>query len=414
MRRYKHNMRHQWFPTPTIGELCPILHQEVTPGDTWYGKSFGVFRLSPLDVPTFMTLNVHAKVFFVPHRLTFPEFEEVITGVDTSTAWPTINYSPASGPLEFWSNFGVGYMPTQTTALNAMPVRAWNQIINDHFLDTQHYSARSLDSTSVFRVQFPSFDYYGGATDEIQQGSEITIDTSNPTLGITNVRDALHKQHLLERRSQYGPRYRDLLASYGIRTPDMRLDRAELVATGKTVFGVSEVVTTATSTGEQSGEYRGHGLATMQMNWKPRMFTEHGTLIGCLYVRPRLLIKDRVDRQWLVNDKYDLYHPELANDTQVTVDQQEVYADQAAGDFAYQARDQWLRCARDTVAGTYQFTSDQFIASIEMTAAPSLAYLQQVQAYNSLFQDQTAGRTDIYGFFDHNLRKRSIIPPRRK
>lgn len=411
MKRFKYRMHHQWPTDLDIGVLTPCFMQEVTPGDTWSGSSFGVYRLAPLDAPTFITLNIYKKFFFVPHRLTFPEFEEVITGLDTTTSWPTITY--AVGSATNWYQFGIPYMPTQTPALNAMPVRAFNQVINDHFLNRSHYSERSLDDIGLFRVNFPSNSYFGGAQDELQQGSEETVDTSASTLGVTAIRDALNRQRMRERRSQYGERYRDLLASYGVRTPDSRLDRAEVCASSRTTMGISEVVATATSATENTGEYRGHGIAAMQTRFKPRMFTEHGTLIGVCYARPRLQLKYGIDKLMMVGDKDDLYHPELAGDTMVSIDQKEVYAETASSTWAYAPRDEWLRTARDKYGNNYLVAAGQeFVAPVELSAAPSVAYLQQVQAYTTLFQDGSG--INIHGFNDHKIGKLSIIKPKRK
>ena len=85
MKKYKYNMHNQWLCAPRIGELKRCIIQEVTPGDTWKGKSTGIFRLAPMDYPAYMSLNVFVHFFFVPHRLVWDEFEDVITGADTVT-----------------------------------------------------------------------------------------------------------------------------------------------------------------------------------------------------------------------------------------------------------------------------------------------------------------------------------------
>jgi hypothetical protein len=414
MKRYKYNMHHQWITSSNIGLLQPFMIQEVTPGDTWGGNINGVFRLAPMDVPAYMTLKIFSHIFFVPHDQTFPEFPDVITGNDTSTAWPTIGYTlPTSYQ---WAKFGVGGMGTLTPNLNALPVRAFNHVINEYFLNRMLYTERSLDDTSLFRVQFPSSSYHGGIQDEIQQGTEETVDSSGATIGITEIKDAWHRQNLAERRAQYGDRYRDLLASYGVRTPDYRLDRPEHCARGRATLGISEVVATATSASENTGEYRGHGIAGVRFKMPKRMFTEHGTLIGVYYARPRLQLMNKTDKIWHVSDKEDLYHPELAGDTQVVVKSTEVYNNTATeSNFGYQAKDEWLRSPVDTIAGGMPDSQrEMWHAHVDLSALPTLTYLQQVQDYDYLFQDQTANRNDLHAIFDNQLRKTSIIKPRKR
>lgn len=408
-------MHHQWYPDVRIGELKPCFIQEVTPGDTWSGRSTAVFRLAPLDLPTYMSLKVYVKFFFVPHSLTFPEFPDVITGSDTSTAWPTnTSYLPSTAG---YRDFGIGVSNTITPTLNALPIRAFNQVYNDWFLNEQIETARSLDSVATARVRFPSSDYFGGITTELQQDTEETVDSSGATIGIPEIRDAWNRQRIKERRAQYGERYQDLLRSYGVRPSDTRLDRSEYVARGSTTIGISEVVATSTSvSGENTGEYRGHGIAGMRINFPKRNFKEHGTLIGVVYARPRLQLHQRLDKIWYVTDKEDLYHPELATDTMETVKAQEIYTDTASDtDFGYQARYEWLRTARDSICGNFTLSAnDGWTAHVDLTSVPTVSYLQQVQDYDDLFQDSSITRIDLHGFFDHKIGKTSIIKPRRK
>ena len=198
MKKYKYSMHHQWVADLRIGELTPVFCQEVTPGDTWSGTSTAIIRMAPLDLPTYMSLKYYVKFFFVPHSLTFPEFPEVITGADTSTAWPTITYSNTASLLK---DFGIGASNTLTPELNALPIYAFNQVYNDFFLNEQIETARALTNIATPRVRFPGSDYYGGITTEIQQGTEETVDSSGATIPVIEIRDAFHRQRMKERRS---------------------------------------------------------------------------------------------------------------------------------------------------------------------------------------------------------------------
>jgi hypothetical protein len=417
MKRYRYKMHHQWLSAPNIGVLDPIFIQEVTPGDTWQGHSTAIHRMAPMNAPAYMNLKIHTGFFFVPHSMTFPEFPDVITGNDTSTAWPTITYAPAS--FSDWYRFGVG-LASLTPNLNALPVRAFNKVWNEYFRNPLTTSERSLDAISVARVNFPSSSWHGGLTDEIQQGSEETIPVQSGTpdyVKTTDVRDYMNRQRMRERRAQYGDKYQDLLRSYGVQPDNLSLDKPELVAKSTCTMGISEVVATATSTSEETGEYRGHGIIGKRIPFRKRMFKEHGTLIGVQWSRPRMLIQHKHDHMWNIGDKDDLYHPELANDTQVEVTNREVYSSASSeATFAYQARDEWLRSPVDTVSGgMLSSTKEEFYAKIDMSGGlPTMAFLQQVQDYDHLFQDQTASRADIRSLYDHKISKTSIIRPRKK
>jgi hypothetical protein len=407
-------MQHHWLTNLNIGNLIPCFLQEVTPGDTWNGSSTAVFRLSPMDYPALTQLKVFVKFFYVPHRLVWDEFPEVFAGTDTSTAWPTITYSPAN----LWHYFGVGTNATSTPAMNALPVRAFNLVYNEFFRNANIESERATDEIgNLPRIRFPSSDYYGGITTEIQQGTEVTVDTSGATLGTTAIRDAMNEQRWLERRALYGEKYRDVLRTdYGVIASDKSLDRPEYCAGGSSVMGISEVVATATSTGEETGEIRGHGITGVRVNFKKRRFEEPGTLIGVAYARPRCQLLTGTDRIFLTNDKDDLYNPSMASDTQVTVSTAEIYNNAASyTDFGYQFRDEWLRSPRDTIAGNLTSGANHgWVTNVELSSLPTVSYLQQVQEYESIFQDQTSGRLDIVGMFSHNIGKTSVIRKRVK
>lgn len=430
LRRFRYNMTHQWITSTRIGRLQPFLLQEVTPGDTWHGPCNGLIRMAPMDLPAFVTFNVHCYMFFIPHRIIWDEFEDVVTGEDGVTPWPqktvtNTNWGSPGVDGSLPKAFGLGRPGSFGYDVSDLPFRAYLAVYNEFFRDQDYEPERTL-TDSVALVKFPASDYFGGARSEIQQGAESTVDVSGSTLGVTEIRDAFHRQKFKERRSQYGARYTDYLMAMGLNVPDSRLDRPEVVGRNKATIGVSEVVATATSTGENTGQYRGHGIAGVGCNLRKRMFLEHGYLMGLFTIRPRLQINRRVDRLFLVNDKDDLFQQELARDTQVAIEAQEVATeglDNATRQevFGYTARDQWLRTARDTIASEMQgdaLNSNPLegwhIARNFQDNTPSLLEVQQVWDVDQIFQDQTSAAQQAFCFFNNGLRKSSIIPRRVK
>lgn len=410
-------MKHHWITSGYIGQLQPCFIQEVTPGDTWAGKTTVIARLAPLDSPTFMQLKSHIHFFYVPHRLVWDEFPEVFAGTDTSTAWPTLTYGIAGAQ---WQRFGLPVNTSSTPTINALPVRAFNLIYNEFFRNPHLESARALgEVTSPARVRFPSNGYFGSLQDEIQQGSEETVDSSGATIGVTAIRDAMNRQRWAERRALFGERYRDvLLSDYGVRASDKSLDRPEHCAAGSFTMGISEVVATATSASEETGEIRGHGIGGTSIRFKPRYFEEPGTLMGVVVARPRLQLATGNPHWTFVQDREDLHLPQLASDTDVTVSSGEIFSNAASySNFAYHPKDQWLRKTPDVIAGSFVAaggTYSNYTAPVELSSTPTLSYLQQVQDYDQLFQDQTASRIDLSLMFSHSIGKKSLVKPPRK
>lgn len=408
MKRYNYNMGHHWVTETQIGQIKPMLLQEVTPGDIWNGRINGIIRTAPLDVPAYCQIKAHVKVFFVPHSLVWDEFEDEITGVDTPT-WPTLTLTSFSTqPLlkELPLDITVG-----TDTINALPVRAYNQLCHDWFRVDD--ATLTPDAVAVQQCMYPQNSYYGAIRNELQQSTTETVDSSGATIDVTDIRDAFTRQRLKEHRSQFGQRYKDLLRSLGVRPSDDSIDRSVYCGGGSATLGISEVVATATSTSENTGDYRGHGVTAIHMNLKPRQFKEHGTLIGVYYLRPRLAMQSCIDRIFQITDKEDLYFPELNNQTQETVRNDEVTAENSAApksNFGYVPKYHHLRYPRDVVTGDMR-SDTNWHTHQQFTSDPTSEYMQTVQTTDQIWQDQTAGRVDFRCLFVNNVRKRSIIRP---
>lgn len=415
IRRYKYKLRHTWLTTAEIGKVTPFFCQEVTPGDTFAGVSAGMIRMEPMNKPVYMSLRCHFNYFFVPHRTVWPEFEDVITGADTSTAWPVV--TPQQGTFDNILRFlGLGPATTTMRDVNALPLYAYNSICNEHYSDTEDGDF-ALTYQQLRQAQFPPNGYFSGARTDIQQGNEETVDSSGPTLGVTEIRDAFHRQKFKERRSQYGDRYTDYLRAVGLSVPDSRLDRPEHVASGRTTVGISEVINTGSTITQ--GDLVGHGISGVRIKFPKRVFLEHGTLMGLFVARPRQMIKNRIDRQFYVEDKDDLFQPELARDTQVALRGGEIASEDDADHetvVGYVPRDEWLRTARDVVAGKMQDTSNApWVAAQDFGAtAPNLPTLRLVPTYDTDLFKTSSPYESMKLYFEHGIGKRSIVPRRVK
>lgn len=406
MKKYKYKMRHNWITNASIGQMKCCFNQEVTPNDTWSGSSLGIIRLDPLDYPTFMSLKVNVDLFFVPHIQTWPEFEDELTGVSAET-WPTASLNSTN--FNLLKALGCYGDIVSGDPVNALPLYAFNHIYNNYYRH-EDIAERALTDVSAARVYFPQNEYYGSIRSEIQQGTVETIDTSGATLPVTEIRDAENRQRLKERRARYGEKYYDVLRSdYGVFSDNLELDRPEHVAHGSATIGISEVVATASSTGEETGEYRGHGITGIKLNMGRYNFKQHGILMGIISVRPRMQLKSKIERQFYAMDKEDLYLPHLNNDTDDLVYGREVYGNIASDtNFGYLPKYEWLRKARDVIA--LPSTVETATSHVELTSLPTVAYLQQVQDYGYLFQDN-ATTEQLMCFFDHKIGKESIIKP---
>lgn len=127
--------------TFNVGELVPFYIDEVLPGDTFDVSCAKVVRMQPMVTPPMDDLFLDTYFFFVPNRLVWDHWVNLM-GENTESAWyPSVEYSvpQCTAPSGGWSigtiadYFGI---PTGVdVSVNALPFRAYTKIVNDWFRD---------------------------------------------------------------------------------------------------------------------------------------------------------------------------------------------------------------------------------------------------------------------------------------
>lgn len=159
--------------------------------------------------------------------------------------------------------------------------------------------------------------------------SNLYADLSTATAATINqLRQAFQIQKLLERDARGGTRYTEhLKASWGVTSPDFRLQRSEFLGSGSTMVNINPVAQTSGSgtytdtpqgnlsafgTGLGSGGFSGH-------------FTEHGYILGLAMVRADLSYQQGLRKMWSRKTRYDSYIPVFAYLGEQPVKQKELY-----------------------------------------------------------------------------------------
>jgi len=417
MKLNKYNMEHKWITGALTGQLVVTMIQDVTPGEVWFGNSTSVVRMDPLNLPTFMSYKIFRKKFFVPYRILDADFPDWWTGQSAHTL-PTVDVGlSAIGDLNFNSMISSFNSSTLGSKLvSAYPRYAYNMIFNKHFRP-EGIAEVPLSDANIHRVTHPSNTYYGAIRDSVQVGSEVTVDSSGATIGITEIRDAWTEQRLQEHRKLYGDKYVDQLKRFGCNVPFGLVDEPVPVSSGRGIMGISEVVETSTNVTSEAGQLKGHGIVMFQDNLKPRKFMEPGLLMEVAYARPRLSLSLNHDRIWNKTDEDDFYQPELALKTDAVVMSDEIYMTNSPANtnFGYVDNYEWLRNARDVTAGTIiGFSSNQPWSPYKrLGAVPTISALQYVDDYDDLFQNaSSSNRADIKLYVAHKLKKLSPVRKR--
>lgn len=132
---------------------------------------------------------------------------------------------------------------------------------------------------------------------------------------INELRRAARLQEWLEKNARSGARYvEQILAHFGVKSKDSRLQRPEFLGGGKQPVVISEVLqTSSTDATSPQANMSGHGISVGSSNRFRRYFDEHGYIIGIVSVLPKTSYQQGLQRQYQRQDRFDYYFPEFAD-----------------------------------------------------------------------------------------------------
>lgn len=185
MKRVKHSLSHYKLTSMDMGELVPVSHIEVLPGDSMRFASSALIRVSPLVAPVMHPVTVRLHRFFVPYRLLWDGWEDFITGGSdglggSAGAFPTITHTATAGSLADYLGVPVG---VAGLSLSALPFRAYAFIYNEMYRDQDlvakvgFSTASGADVTTNTALQKVAWekDYFTGARPWTQKGPDVSL-----------------------------------------------------------------------------------------------------------------------------------------------------------------------------------------------------------------------------------------------
>lgn len=184
----------------------------------------------------------------------------------------------------------------------------------------------------------------------------LTVDVQSDAVDINTLRRAFRLQEWLEKNARAGTRYiENILAHFGVRSSDKRLQRPEYIGGSKQQMVISEVLATAQSTadGVAVGTMAGHGISVGGGNRFNFRVEEHGYIIGIINVQPQTAYQQGLHRMFSRLTPLDYAWPTFANIGEQEVFQKEVYAESATPDatFGYVPRYAEYKYMNSRVAG---------------------------------------------------------------
>lgn len=228
------------------------------------------------------------------------------------------------------------------------------------------------EAASIYIKKDPAGDY-----------PQLWVDLAEATtITINDLRSAFQIQRLLERDARGGTRYIELiLAHFGVRSPDARLQRPELLGVSTDRVNVNPVASTVPQESVPQANLAAYGTAVSRGGFS-KSFTEHGIIIGLASCRADLTYQQGIERFWWRRTRYDFYWPALAHLGEQAVLNREIFvqgslepADEEV--FGYQERYAEYRYKPSRITGLFQSdvpsSLDVWHLSQDFAALPSLS-----------------------------------------
>lgn len=176
---------------------------------------------------------------------------------------------------------------------------------------------------------------------------------------VNDLRRAMKLQEWLELAARAGSRYTEnIMAFFGVRSADARLQRPEYITGTKSPVIISEVLnTTGDPAGEPQGNMAGHGVSVTSGQYGQYFCQEHGYIIGIMSILPRTAYQQGIPKHFLkITDKYEFYWPQFAHLGEQAVNKNEIVAWQTYADelFGYVPRYAEYKYHPSRVAGEFR------------------------------------------------------------
>lgn len=196
---------------------------------------------------------------------------------------------------------------------------------------------------------------------DFDNSDHLFADLSTATASsINDLRRAFRLQEWLERNARGGARYIEIImAHFGVRSSDARLQRPEFLGGSATPITISEVLQTSANNTEPTpqGNMAGHGVSVGSSNYVSYKCEEHGYIIGIMSVMPKTAYQQGIPKHFKKLDKFDYYWPSFANIGEQPILNEELYHQNNATDaetFGYTPRYAEYKYIPSTVHGEFR------------------------------------------------------------
>lgn len=168
-----------------------------------------------------------------------------------------------------------------------------------------------------------------GETLKVQLSESIKADLSNlRSSTIIEIRRAFALQKWFENSARLGARYiEQMLAHFGVKSSDARLQRAEFLGGTSVPLVVDAVTQTSESSRTPQGTQAGVATAIGGNHVVNYFCEEHSIILGLMTIRPQNQYVLGIPRQFNMFERFDFPFPEFANIGEQDIKTKELYLD---------------------------------------------------------------------------------------
>lgn len=226
---------------------------------------------------------------------------------------------------------------------------------------------------------------------------------------INDLRRAVKLQEFLEKDARGGTRYTEkILAHFGVKSSDARLQRPEYLGGTKNPMVISEVLQTAQTSTTPQGNMAGHGISVGSGNAFNFFAEEHGYIIGIMSVMPKTAYQQGIPRHFSKFDPLEYYWPEFEHIGEQPILNREIYYANESADnavFGYTPRYAEYKYLDSRVAGDFRTTLSHWHMGRIFSARPQLnAAFVQSDPTQRIFAVTDPAPDKIYAHVFHRIK----------
>lgn len=235
---------------------------------------------------------------------------------------------------------------------------------------------------------------------------------------INDLRRAYRLQEWYEKQARGGTRYIEvILAHFGVKSSDARLQRPEFITGARNAIRISEVLqTSATDTTTPQGNLAGHGVAGLSGNYGRYFAEEHGFIVGIVTIMPKAVYAWGIPKMFTkINDPFQYYWPEFANIGEQAITYSEVNAEHATPTetFGYIPRYAEYKYMNNRIAGDFIVDSSMqkwvMFRELDATVALNQEFIECTPNYDN-FAVTDPDQDHILMNIWHNIRAVRPMP----